>query len=354
MPDNQPLRIAFLGDIFCAATPYRVERGLVARFHRHRGAPWEDFLHTVCANADEVIGNLESPLVRDESLANREAFTGSTEMIRFLKKCGLTGVSVANNHILERGTAGFHETMDILKEIPLKTTGWMENGEPHVEVVDLKGLQVGLAGFNAISDLPNPGLHCDFTPENVYGVLNRMRDLDFRVIILHWGCEYTPFPSPAQIRLAREIVDHGADVVIGHHPHVLHPFEKHGRGLIFYSLGNFIFDLDFSRAVRIGLIPIIRFERGKTPDFDLTFFERRPDYTFRTLPPLPLRRRLAARMIRAVKFDDDAYAALHRRVHTLNRLQMLRFNLTRLFAMTTGARKAFLSRLTQRTPRKRA
>lgn len=78
---------------------------------------------------------------------------------------------------------------------------------------------------------------------------------------LHWGNEYIHYPSISQIKLAHKIIDAGIDIIIGHHPHVIQPVERYKNGVIFYSLGNFLFDMLWSKKVRHGMIAKIKFDK---------------------------------------------------------------------------------------------
>ncbi len=79
-------------------------------------------------------------------------------------------------------------------------------------------------------------------------------DADIIIVSLHWGSEYVPFPSPDQIRIGRALIDAGADIILGCHPHVTQSFEMYHDRPIFYSLGNFVFDQTFVRSTRDSII----------------------------------------------------------------------------------------------------
>ena len=86
---------------------------------------------------------------------------------------------------------------------------------------------------------------------------------DVVVVSMHWGEEYQPEPDLLTVELAREMIDAGADIIFGHHPHVLQPVERYKDGLIFYSLGNFIFD-QFGEAQNTSMIATVDvFEDGE-------------------------------------------------------------------------------------------
>ena len=90
--------------------------------------------------------------------------------------------------------------------------------------------------------------------ENVLEDIAAVRDeVDVVILTLHWGIEYQHLPESYQSQMAKDFIDAGADVIIGHHPHCIQGVETYHGGLIFYSLGNFIFDQDWSLQTRQGL-----------------------------------------------------------------------------------------------------
>ncbi|HQJ25490.1 MAG TPA: CapA family protein, partial [Bacillota bacterium] len=94
------------------------------------------------------------------------------------------------------------------------------------------------------------------------------RTADFVIVSVHWGVEYAAMPDAAQVARAHAAIDAGADVVLGHHPHVLQPFEAYKEGLIFYSLGNFVFDQKKSRTTE-SMVALISLKKGRRPEAEL-------------------------------------------------------------------------------------
>lgn len=246
---------------------HHVGHGVASEFSKHLGAIWEKELKSHFAGTDYVVGNLEAPLSND--LNRYSDFEGSAQFARFLQNVGVNYLSVANNHILEKGEEGFRDTIAILKGASIKPLGFNHEGEPIIELLSKDGVTIAIAAFNAIHDFKNDGLYCELKTESVRNVLSRMTEADFKVLVLHWGHEYISIPSYDQIELAKELIDHGADVIIGHHPHVVQPIMKYGKGVIFFSLGNFIFDMIYRRNVRIGLSVSIDFGENKRIDYTL-------------------------------------------------------------------------------------
>ena len=116
-------------------------------------------------------------------------------------------------------------------------------------------------------------MYSNFSVEKAISSLNKMRNfgVDCKVISLHWGWheEYINIPSPEQIKVARLLIDNGADIIVGHHPHVVQPIEEYKGKLIFYSLGNFLADMIWSKNVRTGMAVNISFEKEKGLKYEI-------------------------------------------------------------------------------------
>lgn len=219
-------------------------------------APVADLL----AEPDVTFANLETPIAPDASAGTREyVFNAPPEVAAALRRAGVDAVSVANNHAFDQGRAGFEETLRRLEQAGMQAIGAGPDGHAAGPVrIEADGLAVAFLGyahfFNQDGNAcPRPGAAA--RPCVQAAVLERTRILDdvraaaaaadVVVVSLHWGVEYDLQPRAQDVELARDIVDAGALVVLGHHPHVLQPLELHRRadgrvGVIAYSLGNFV------------------------------------------------------------------------------------------------------------------
>jgi poly-gamma-glutamate synthesis protein (capsule biosynthesis protein) len=224
-----------------------------------------------------VFGNFESPIVKDISTRKVKAFSGNPNFVTELRDVGFNIVGVANNHILEHGKKGFQDTLDTLNENNIKAIGQCVKGEIKTEVLEINGIRVGLAGFNEIHNQENNGIYSNLIKENILDTLENMK-ADIKVISLHWGSEYVMFPSPNQINFARSLIDNGADIIIGHHPHVIQPIEEYKKGVICYSLGNFIFDMHWSKKLREGLVLDVDIDENKNVRYNIKYVEIDDNY----------------------------------------------------------------------------
>lgn len=266
---NQSVKLILVGDVFLSNMDYTKGIG-VGSFLLKKGT---DIINTETVKAlkdsDILFGNLESPLIDNIELVDAGCFAGSTSFTSILQEYGFDIVSIANNHILEQGNDGFISTMNALTEAQIKYVGVFNDTKSNIEIIECKGLKFGFAGFNAIKDIPNPNLHADLTFENVKATLDEMNsfNIDYKLLSFHWGNEYINIPSYDQINLAHSIIDYGADVIIGHHPHIIQPIERYKNGIIIYSLGNFIFDFLFSEVFKIGMKVELKFNKGSKIEY---------------------------------------------------------------------------------------
>lgn len=194
---------------------------------------------------DIMFANLEGPVTPNRVHTNKEiAFQFDPEFLNILTKHNFNLVSIANNHAYDMGVRGFEDTIQFLDDAGIPHVGNAKQVD-HLSSYEIEkgGRKIGFAAFN----------HTDYKL-NIDDALNLIRDLrtrnDFVVVSIHWGVEYAHVPSEFQKNLAKEMVEAGADVIIGHHPHVLQGMEYIDGRPVFYSLGNFVFDQWFSGATQ--------------------------------------------------------------------------------------------------------
>ena len=237
--------IAAVGDVMLA-------RNLVA-WMEEGGAfyPFERVAHLL-READLTVANLEVALT-ERGVAAEKAYTFRTPP-RFasgLVEAGIDLVSLGNNHIADFGREGIEDTLAALDALGIRHAGagLDEAAARRPAVVEVEGLRIAFLSYtdivkNSFAGPDAPGVALA-TPEGIAADVGAARaQADVVVVLLHSGIEYTQAPQPAQQRLARAAVDAGALLVLGHHPHVLQGWERYGGGVIVYSLGNFVFDLE--------------------------------------------------------------------------------------------------------------
>lgn len=193
--------------------------------------------------------NLEAQLSNapEPDWISGHALRASPATLPILARAGIDVVNVANNHALDLGPAGLDESASSLASVGIDACGLRRGAAVQIVVRTVNGIRIGfLGGCDDHEPAPAPGpehesfetpLPC--TDEMVAGnVASRRREVDFLVVHLHWGYEFSLYPLADHQARARNLVDLGADLVLCHHAHVPQGIEKYGRGVIAYGLGN--------------------------------------------------------------------------------------------------------------------
>lgn len=249
-----PITIAAVGDLMLARD--------VAELMEARGAvyPFERVL-PLFEGADLVVGNLEGTFTTwDGARAKRYTFRTPPALAAGLADAGFDAVSLANNHSCDFGGPGLHETQHSLTDAGIRWFGAdiTRVGAASAASLVAHGATVTFLGYNAVPDGDTGGIDdgC-YTAE--LSVLDEVRARaasgEIVIFTLHAGIEYDPQPARTQRELAQAAIDAGAKLVIGTHPHVLQGWERYGGGVILYSLGNFVFDLDADDLATLGRGP---------------------------------------------------------------------------------------------------
>ena len=248
---NVEISITAVGDVMLGSwvTPVLAQRGAVY--------PFEASLPYL-QSADFTIANLEAPFTREgEPFEKKFNFKVPPEYARGLKDAGIDVVTLANNHILDYGAIGLVSTMATLDTFGIKYSGagrnWREAHQP--TVVEIRGKRIAFFGYSTTfpTEFYAHGDSAGTAYPEAEAMQSALREwderADFVVASFHWSAEKLEIPKAYQIELAHLAIDSGADLVLGHHPHVLQGIEKYRSRLIAYSLGNFAFGSYSSYAV---------------------------------------------------------------------------------------------------------
>lgn len=217
------------------------------------------------SSADLTIINLESPLIQQCPLTNTGmVFCGNPRFVEVLSLAGVDVVSLANNHMLDFGWEGVGETENVLRNHNIETAGITTEGpcanQPYFcskkVIKNVRGIHIGFVGYTIVGkNVDEEALALDIAALD--------SQVDVLVVSFHWGKEYSHMPigAPDNPRvIGRLAIDHGADVVIGNHPHWIQGMEYYREVPIFYALGNTIFDQEWSEETKEGIIAEIRFK----------------------------------------------------------------------------------------------
>lgn len=199
--------------------------------------------------ADLVVVNLETTLAPAGPYTGYPCFRTPSSLARALRRAGVDAAVTANNHCCDGGARGIRTTLEALDDAGIRHTGTfvdtLRHGADHPLRLEAGGIRFALFSYTyGTNGLPVPA----GTTVNLIDTAAIARDLasvdrlrtDCVIVCLHWGEEYMRHPSREQRRLAAFMRSHGADIVVGSHPHVVQPFECDTTGAVFYSLGNLV------------------------------------------------------------------------------------------------------------------
>lgn len=252
-------------------------RGVARELARPGAAGPFDHVAGVLRGADLAFANLECPLsARWVTVPKVIAFKAAPECATLLREAGLDIVSFANNHSLDCGRPGLVETLESLEAAGVR---WCGAGRTRAEserpvIFAIRGRRVAFVGFSEFlmeaEAAPDRPAVATARGDAVHRIVGAARGQAEHVVAsFHWGAEYRDRPTRFQRRMARAAIAAGADLVLGHHPHVLQGLEwltltvtgGTRQALIAYSLGNFLFDQKDPRTRRSGLLHVT-FGRG--------------------------------------------------------------------------------------------
>lgn len=231
-----------------------------------------DYTKETLSGADILFGNLEGPISdKGNNVGSKYSFRMSPEVFPVLKESGFDVLSFANNHVGDWNVSAFTDTLERASstEIIITGAGKTKSEASEVDIIEKNGTKFGFLAFSDVGPAwikageNSPGILLLADPSLSQIISEAKIEVNVLIVSIHWGDEYKEFNSRQQ-EYAHKIIDSGADLIIGHHPHVIQGTEKYKDGLIFYSLGNFIFDQKFSeKTMEAGVVEIIY--DGKTP-----------------------------------------------------------------------------------------
>lgn len=241
--NENAIRLVFVGDIMLDETP--------GQYIQQGKDPFKSFA-PILDTSDMTIGNLECAIGTSGKREDKPfTFMAHPRVIPVLKK-HFTTVSLANNHSVDFGTPAFGQMLTLLDQSGLSYFGaGRDIKAAHRPVIfTIKGKRIAILGYNeffprsfeALDD--RPGIAWSEDDYVVYDIKQAREtyQADYVIVFPHWGIEHEKTASSRQTVLARLMIDHGADAIIGGHPHVTQNVETYKGKPIFYSLGNFVFN----------------------------------------------------------------------------------------------------------------
>ena len=247
------VRLSAVGDIALS--------GKIADAIRAHGPAWvlQD-VGRVLDPAGLVVANFEFPATRERRahiLSARPHMFTEPEHVEARAACRWSVFTIATNHVLDWGPEGISTTRELLQRGGAQVIGAglsiREAGAP--ACVDCQGIRFAFLAYCKRGEYDagpeSPGANPLVPAIAVQDVVRlKQGGADHVIVSLHWGVEFSSYPAMSDVHLARSLVDAGASLIIGHHPHTLQGIERYGTGVIAYSLGNFVADMTLDRPPR--------------------------------------------------------------------------------------------------------
>jgi len=225
-----------------------------------------------------LFGNLEGPISdKGIKVGSIYSFRNDPKTIEGLTFAGFDVISLANNHVFDYGREALEDTFLRLKTAGIDYVGaGFNEGEAYGEstpvIKEIEGTKIGFLAYTNLGPETwkavgeNSGMAW-ISEEDIERIKNDIKavkeKVDILIVSFHSGEEYLSEPTQFQIEFSKAAIEAGADIVIGHHPHVIQKSEQYQSGYIFYSLGNFVFDQSFSEETQQGQMVKILIKNGK-------------------------------------------------------------------------------------------
>lgn len=232
---DEPVEIllSFTGDCILGTDEnFYYDTSFNAYYENYGSAYFFQNVKDVFEKDDLTIINMEGTLTDLTTRKDKQfAFKGDPEYVKVLTNGSVEAANMANNHTYDYGEDSFKDTVNILEKNKIRTFG-----DDETVIIPVKGVNVGIFGIYELDD------HEERIPQVKSDIAKLKKDgADIIVAVFHWGNELERVPDDNQLMLAHLAIDEGADVVVGHHPHVLQGIDTYKGKTIAYSLGNFCF-----------------------------------------------------------------------------------------------------------------
>jgi len=261
----QAINITFTGDVMLA-------RGVETTISKNPH-PFAGIIHLM-NDTDLTVINLETPLTTSNDQAPYKDITLKTnpEYTYMLKDAGIDVACLANNHIMDYGQSGFLDTLDNLQKYGIKYAGAGNNIQEAYTplILEIKGKKIAIidaSEFTSVSIPPATETSPGFAPISWNHIKTAMDNAkaagaDYIICEFHFGEEYKHTPNEFQKELSHKCIDYGAYMVVGHHSHMPQTIENYKGKLIFYSMGNCVFDQPFPET-KSSMVMVLNLDEGQ-------------------------------------------------------------------------------------------
>ncbi|MBL7085616.1 MAG: CapA family protein [Candidatus Cloacimonetes bacterium] len=245
---NHQISIIAVGDIMLGELPISIGKGVATKIRQHGNKYIFQNIVRQFHGHDIVFGNLES-VISSDYIVNQKSLPmlAHLDSVQSLSLVGFNVINLANNHIMQYGLKLVQDTIQMLHNVNIDTIGvdYRLLKYRNELIKKIKGMKIGFLGYNCrpkqyFIDAPI------YSEGNLYKILEDVKNLenkvDFIIVSLHWGDEFIEYPSSKQIKFAKKLVDSGVNLILGHHPHIVQGILEYNKGIVVFSLGNFVFD----------------------------------------------------------------------------------------------------------------
>lgn len=276
---NRKITLIFVGDImFDRGVEYMVEKYGQSDF-KFPFLKIADYLK----GADILVGNLEGPISdKGQKVGSIYSFRSNPKAVEGLNFAGFDIVSMSNNHVFDYGREAMEDAFQRLKKAGIDYVGggFNETEAYSPRIKDIRDTKIAFLSYTNLGSEywraqgDKSGISWLEKERMEKEIKDAKSKADIIVVSLHYGEEYFSEPNDLQVSISRAAIDAGADLVVGHHPHVVQRIEKYKpsseeslllgkEGFIAYSLGNFVFDQAFSEETMTGLLLKVSISHGK-------------------------------------------------------------------------------------------
>ena len=259
--------ISAVGDLMCHSAQYKYAK---TENGGYDFTPPFQFIKKYLINSDFTFGNLETVTAgKLHGFSTYPRFNSPDEYITALKNAGFNLLTTANNHDLDQGKKGIIRTIEQIEKSNINYTGTFksERDRDSIRIFNIKGIKIAFLAYTyGTNGIPVPK-NCSYLinlidPELIHSDIIKARENGAEIVLvyLHFGDQYVTRPTSYQKEIVKEVINDGADIIIGGHPHVLQPVQyfktknaKLDTGFIAYSMGNF-FSNQRQRYTDAGMI----------------------------------------------------------------------------------------------------
>lgn len=298
IPDDIVINMVATGDVMCHTTNFNAAYNTQTR--EYDFTPVFTNVAKYISKADIAIGNLETTFAgEDRGYTGYPTFNSPAALGYALKNIGIDVLSTANNHSLDKRYQGVVSTLDTLDEIGIAHTGTARSQEEQdtILVKDVNGIKIAFLAFtygtNGIPVEAGKEYCVNLIEEEEFMLkqleLAKAQKPDIICASLHWGIEYSQKPSDDQVDLANYLFNHGVDIIIGNHAHVVEPMEKKNITLddgtekevfVVYALGNFISGQTIEHTKSTAILDMQIRKSGETGKISIDSVEYVPVYCY--------------------------------------------------------------------------